>query len=440
VYDAAGANGQRLVQGVHDGAAALFYAGVEKLATEASGAKVTGRLFVEQSGTDDALLVHDAVSDTTPFVINSAGRAVFGHPTPVAGYRSATGQSITPYRQQQGASAQEACDVITVWPSGSSAGAALVGARSNSGVVGTHAAVAAGNNLFDLVANGSDGSAFAVAATQRARVSAGTSVSAGVVPGTWVWALADTAGTLAEKLFLDHTGLLALHGTLSVSAGASVYSLDPATYGVELLNRAHGYYTFTADIYSTTFDYLKSRSATIGQHAAVQANDLIATLRGRGSDGTQWVSAAQMLMRAIGTISAGIVPGQIELQAADGAGTMATRLTVNASGTDVAGHLTANSIGTDVQYQSIAEGGNYTINNDTGTFQGTQTTTRSAATITMPAAPYAGQIVRIASAGAITALSHLPNAGQTLNGALTTIAANGAHAWQYRGTGIWYKV
>jgi len=67
--------------------------------------------------------------------------------------------------------------------------------------------------------------------------------------------------------------------------------------------------------------------------------------------------------------------------------------------------------------------------------------TLATGTLTMPAIPFNEQVVTIASTQIITALTHSPNAGQTLNGALTTIAANGNASWIYRSANTtWYRV
>ena len=57
--------------------------------------------------------------------------------------------------------------------------------------------------------------------------------------------------------------------------------------------------------------------------------------------------------------------------------------------------------------------------------------TLSTGTITLPAAPMDGQICKIATSRTITALTLSPNAGQTLNGALTTLVANSSAAYTY---------
>ena len=67
--------------------------------------------------------------------------------------------------------------------------------------------------------------------------------------------------------------------------------------------------------------------------------------------------------------------------------------------------------------------------------------TLATGTLTMPASPVNEQVVTIASTQTITALTHNPNTGQTLKGALTTIAADGNASWIYRTANTtWYRV
>jgi hypothetical protein len=61
--------------------------------------------------------------------------------------------------------------------------------------------------------------------------------------------------------------------------------------------------------------------------------------------------------------------------------------------------------------------------------------------VTMPPAPYDGQRVGIASSQTITALSMSASPGQTLLGALTTIAPNTGFAWQWvAAASTWFRV
>lgn len=66
--------------------------------------------------------------------------------------------------------------------------------------------------------------------------------------------------------------------------------------------------------------------------------------------------------------------------------------------------------------------------------------TISAGTITMPAFPPDGMECVLCSTQAITTLTVQANTGQTLNGAATTLAANGFARWRYRATGTaWHR-
>lgn len=67
--------------------------------------------------------------------------------------------------------------------------------------------------------------------------------------------------------------------------------------------------------------------------------------------------------------------------------------------------------------------------------------TLAALTITMPTNPFDTQLVRIASTQIVTTLTHNAGAGQTLKGALTTIAANGFATYEYLlATTTWYRI
>jgi hypothetical protein len=94
-----------------------------------------------------------------------------------------------------------------------------------------------------------------------------------------------------------------------------------------------------------------------------------------------------------------------------------------------------------IEYSVPITGFSSTIANTTSLFIIKPAGTLATGTITMPASPFDTQIVGIASTQIVTALTHSPNTGQTLNGALTTIAANGHAAWVYRSADTsWYRI
>lgn len=77
------------------------------------------------------------------------------------------------------------------------------------------------------------------------------------------------------------------------------------------------------------FDAYKSRSTAPGAFVAVQSDDEILRIRAFGDDGTQFSQVGGMLVKAVGTISAGVVPGQLQLFTANAAGAITTALTIN---------------------------------------------------------------------------------------------------------------
>ena len=96
---------------------------------------------------------------------------------------------------------------------------------------------------------------------------------------------------------------------------------------------------------------------------------------------------------------------------------------------------------TTTEYVTPTTGFNNTIADSTTNYIVEPSCTLATGTILMPASPVNGQKVTIASTAVITALTHSPNTGQTLKGALTTIAANGFGTWIYRSTNTtWYRV
>lgn len=95
-----------------------------------------------------------------------------------------------------------------------------------------------------------------------------------------------------------------------------------------------------------------------------------------------------------------------------------------------------------VAYQRIAPGTGFaqTIADEVAALIIVPAAGLATGTITMPANPHDGQRVKIASSQAIAALTINANAGQTIAGAITVIAANGFAEYQYiLGDTKWYR-
>ena len=71
----------------------------------------------------------------------------------------------------------------------------------------------------------------------------------------------------------------------------------------------------------------------------------------------------------------------------------------------------------------------------------TPSVTLAAYTITMPAAPLDMQDIVLSTTNTITTLTLNANSGQSISGAITTLAANTGVRYRYRvATSTWYKV
>lgn len=94
-----------------------------------------------------------------------------------------------------------------------------------------------------------------------------------------------------------------------------------------------------------------------------------------------------------------------------------------------------------IEYLVPLTGFTKTVSNTTNVLVLEPAGTLATGTVTMPASPVNNQVVRISSTQIITALTVSPNTGQTVKGAPTTIAANGAVGWVYRQSNTtWYRI
>ena len=75
----------------------------------------------------------------------------------------------------------------------------------------------------------------------------------------------------------------------------------------------------------------KSRNASVGSHTIVQDNDVLLSLKGFGSDGTNFEEAAQIEMQVDGTPNNNVMPGRIVFKTTTTDG-VAERLRINSTG------------------------------------------------------------------------------------------------------------
>lgn len=168
-----------------------------------SGSFTTPALKITQTGSGDSFLVQDSTStDSTPFVIDNAGRVVVGD-TEYRTFQS----TLIPRLQSNATGADATAWGISNWAtSGSTAGSVLL-AKSRGNTVGTHTVVSSGDVVGTLGWAGSDGTAFIPAASIRAEVD-GTP-DKNDMPGKLVFATTlDGAAAVTDRWQIDNTGLL----------------------------------------------------------------------------------------------------------------------------------------------------------------------------------------------------------------------------------------
>jgi hypothetical protein len=134
----------------------------------------------------------------------------------------------------------------------------------------------------------------------------------------------DSANPDSTPLVVDNSGALIVGHTSSVTA-ARVESTGTGT-------AAFAATYFAANSSGPHISGYKSRNATIGSHTAVQAADDLVLMRGYGSDGTNYNEAGRFTIEADGTISTGIVPGNLKFSTTDSGGTLRDRLSINSAG------------------------------------------------------------------------------------------------------------
>lgn len=92
-------------------------------------------------------------------------------------------------------------------------------------------------------------------------------------------------------------------------------------------------------------------------------------------------------------------------------------------------------------YQAPTTGFSYTFASGVQVLIMNPAGTLATGTITMPASPVDGMVVRFSSSQIITALTVLANTGQSIVGALTTLALGGNAQYLYRQTNnTWYRI
>ena len=131
-------------------------------------------------------------------------------------------------------------------------------------------------------------------------------------------------------------GFTSLHTSspVNIFGAAAATGIGGHTQGMEVLGTGAGMAVgrWTANNAGVPLSIYKSRGATVGAHGAVVPGDLIMLLAGVGDDGTNITTSAANInisVDPLGTVSTGVVPGQITLATANPSGAMTTALTID---------------------------------------------------------------------------------------------------------------
>jgi len=102
----------------------------------------------------------------------------------------------------------------------------------------------------------------------------------------------------SERARIDSSGRLLVGTSSSISeqfsGQARIQTAGTGYYGLSS-------FQYSNDAFESVASLCKSRGATVGTHAVVQANDSLASLRLQGSDGTGFLTAASITAQVDGT-------------------------------------------------------------------------------------------------------------------------------------------
>lgn len=180
-------------------------------------------------------------------------------------------------------------------------------------------------------------------------------------------------------------------------------------------------------------------NGTLAAPTTILANQSVANFSSASYNGASFVSAANFLFLAEEDFSSSVCGTRFELQLTQpGTNSRATRLTVYGDGRHAATGARADQ---SYSLQTPTTGFSISVANACGQLILNPAGTLASGTITLPASPKDGQLCRIVSTAAVSALTLSAATGQTITGAVSTLAANAAVAFLYAaGSSCWYRV
>jgi len=171
------------------------------------GASTLPALRITQTSTGAALLIDDEANpDSTPFLVDTAGRVVTGNTATLTTFNNTT---TTPRIQEIGIIANDAALGMALFSTTDSASPTVDLAKAGAAAVGTYTAVVDNEALGLIRFSGSDGTDFAPAASIGAFADAEFTTSGDTTdsPGRLVFStVPDGSNTLTERMRIDNAG------------------------------------------------------------------------------------------------------------------------------------------------------------------------------------------------------------------------------------------
>ncbi len=196
--------------------------------------------------------------------------------------------------------------------------------KSRGTTVGAHAILSNADAMGQIIAAGSDGTAFISAATIRFAVD-GTP-STGVMPGSIEFRTTSAAGVLTQHAVLNAAGNLGI-GTATPLSKFHLASSNSTVGSRNLTMSLH-----SNDAAGFILELQKSRGTTVGSHGILSADDGLGQIFAEGSDGVAFQTAASIRFAVDGTPGTGVMPGRIEFRTASATGVLTQHAVLNAAG------------------------------------------------------------------------------------------------------------
>ena len=281
-------------------------------------------------------------------------------------------------------------------------------------------------------------------------VAAGVSAQLPYYTGTNTIGPSGTGLTWATTNALDQApgGLLSVTGT--IDSTRLILTKDLTQNGVSIFTQVGGagggvdpfvINTYHNDVNATAM-FLSRAKGTLASPTAVANGDYIFTIgfSGQSTNGAA-VTAAGINAQVSGTVGSGIVPGALNLFAADSSGVPTVALTVKSSGAEITGNLSYTGLRiSTANFITVATSTTYALSTTKHKNILLVTTGSLTATLTMPTSPVDGQLCMISVH--TTNVTLAMTAGPTLSGTFAgAVTAPTTFEYIYRTSNTtWYRI